>query len=127
MKRLDQPSLPSGSSLADLLRRPQISYEDLREVDPERPELPPRVITTVEVSIKYAGYIKRQISEVARQAKLEEKKLPADLDYSTVRGLRLEAAQKLNKIRPASIGQASRISGVNPADISVLLIYLGIR
>ena len=127
LKRLLQPTLPSGSSLADLLRRPQISYEDLAEIDTDRPALPPRVVTTVEVSIKYAGYIKRQIAEVARQTKLEEKKLPQDIDYSEVRGLRLEAAQKLNKIRPASIGQASRISGVNPADISVLLIYLGIK
>ena len=127
LKQLDQPSIPSGCSLADLLRRPQISYEDLSLVDPERTSLPPRVVATVEVSIKYAGYIKRQIAEVERQAKLEQKKLPQDIDYSTVKGLRLEAAAKLNKIRPASIGQASRISGVNPADISVLLIYLGIR
>ncbi len=127
LKKFDQPSLISGSSLADLLRRPQLSYADLAEIDTDRPELPPRVIITVEVSIKYAGYIKRQEAEVARQAKLESKKLPEDLDYSTVRGLRLEAAQKLNKIRPASVGQAARISGVNPADISVLLIYLGIR
>ena len=124
---LGQPPLVSGSSLADLLRRPQISYRDLASIDTERPELPPRALTTVEVSIKYAGYIKRQEAEVARQAKLEAKKLPADIDYSKVRGLRLEAAQKLSKIRPESIGQASRISGVNPADISVLLIYLGIK
>ena len=127
LKRLEQPSLPSGSSLADLLRRPQISYEDLGEIDAMRPALPPRVVTTVEVSIKYAGYIKRQIAEVERQAKLDQKKLPLDIDYSQVRGLRLEAAQKLNKIKPQSIGQAARISGVNPADISVLLIYLGIK
>ena len=127
LKRLEQPSLLSGCSLADLLRRPQISYEDLSVVDPDRTSLPPRVVTTVEVSIKYAGYIKRQIAEVERQAKLEQKKLPQDIDYSTVKGLRLEAASKLNKIKPTSIGQASRISGVNPADISVLLIYLGIK
>ena len=124
---LGQPPLVSGSSLADLLRRPQISYADLAAIDQGRPELPPRALTTVEVSIKYAGYIKRQEAEVARQARLEAKKLPADIDYAEVRGLRLEAAQKLNKIRPESIGQASRISGVNPADISVLLIYLGIK
>ena len=127
LTRLSQPPLASGTSLADLLRRPQISYAELSEIDPDRPQLPPRVITTVEVSIKYAGYIKRQEAEVARQAKLESKKLPDDIDYSTVKGLRLEAAQKLNKIRPSSVGQAARISGVNPADISVLLIYLGIR
>ena len=124
---LGQPPLVSGSSLADLLRRPQISYADLAAIDQGRPELPPRALTTVEVSIKYAGYIKRQEAEVARQAKLEAKKLPDDIDYAEVRGLRLEAAQKLAKIRPESIGQASRISGVNPADISVLLIYLGIK
>ena len=127
LERLGQPALVSGSSLADLLRRPQISYADLAEIDPERDELPPRAVISLEVGIKYEGYIKRQIAEVARQAKLEEKKLPEDLDYSLVKGLRLEAAQKLNKIRPLSIGQAARISGVNPADISVLLIYLGIK
>ena len=127
LERLGQPALVSGSSLADLLRRPQISYADLAEIDPERNELPPRAVISLEVGIKYEGYIKRQIAEVARQAKLEEKKLPEDLDYSLVKGLRLEAAQKLNKIRPLSIGQAARISGVNPADISVLLIYLGIK
>ena len=96
-------------------------------LDGERPSLSPRVIASVEVDIKYAGYIKRQESEVARHARLEAKALPADMDYSLVKGLRLEAAQKLNKIKPASIGQASRISGVNPADISVLLIYFGIN
>ncbi len=127
LTRLGQPPLASGSSLADLLRRPQISYADLGEIDNFREPLPPRAITTLEVSIKYEGYIKRQIAEVAKQTRLEEKKLPEDIDYSTVRGLRLEAAQKLNKIRPISIGQAARISGVNPADISVLLIYLGIK
>ena len=127
LERLGQTPLASGSSLADLLRRPGISYADLAEIDKERITLPSAAVTTLEVSIKYEGYIKRQIAEVARQAKLEEKKLPEDIDYAEVRGLRLEAAQKLNKIRPTSIGQASRISGVNPADISVLLIYLGIK
>ena len=117
----------SGVSLADLLRRPDITYDLLKEIDQKRSELPYRVILTVEVTIKYAGYIKRQISEVQRQEKLEMRRLPENLDYSSIRGLRLEAAQKLEKIRPATIGQASRISGVNPADISVLLIYLGLR
>lgn len=117
----------SGVSLADLLRRPDITYDLLREIDEKRPMLPYRVILTVEVTIKYEGYIKRQISEVQRQEKLETRRLPEDLDYASIRGLRLEAAQKLAKIRPATIGQASRISGVNPADISVLLIYLGLR
>ena len=117
----------SGISLADLLRRPDITYDLLKEIDISRPKLPYRVTLTVEVTIKYAGYIKRQISEVQRQEKLEQKRLPENLDYTSIRGLRLEAAQKLAKIRPTTIGQASRISGVNPADISVLLIYLGLR
>ena len=81
---------------------------------------------TAEISIKYEGYIKRQVAEVNRRAKLDEKKIPEDIDYSTVKGLRIEATQKLSKIRPQTIGQASRISGVSPADISVLMIYLGI-
>ena len=119
--------LLSGASLADLLRRPDMTYEMLREIDDDRPALPRRVTTTVEVTIKYEGYIKRQISEVERHKKLDEKKIPADLDYSQIKGLRLEASQKLEKLRPLTIGQASRISGVNPADISVLLIYLGMR
>lgn len=121
------PPVGSGVSLADLLRRPDLTYEMLAEIDPTRPSLPPRVIITVEVSVKYEGYIKRQISEVQRHEKLEAKRLPENLDYSAIRGLRLEAAQKLGQIRPLTIGQASRISGVNPADISVLLIYLGMR
>ena len=125
--RLCETPLASGSSLADLLRRPGISYSDLAQIDKNRTDLPRAAITTLEVSIKYEGYIKRQIAEVDRRSRLESKKLPTDIDYSEVRGLRLEAAQKLNKIRPLSIGQASRISGVNPADISVLLIYLGIK
>lgn len=121
------PPVGSGVSLADLLRRPDLTYKMLAEIDPTRPSLPPRVIITVEVSVKYEGYIKRQISEVQRHEKLEAKRLPENLDYSAIRGLRLEAAQKLGQIRPLTIGQASRISGVNPADISVLLIYLGMR
>ena len=117
----------SGVSLADLLRRPDLTYEMLAEIDPARPSLPLRVRTTVEVSVKYEGYIKRQISEVQRHEKLEAKRLPEDLDYASIRGLRLEAAQKLAQVRPLTVGQASRISGVNPADVSVLLIYLGLR
>ena len=117
----------SGVSLADLLRRPDMTYEMLAEIDPNRPSLPLRVLTTVEVTVKYEGYIKRQISEVQRHERLETRRLPEDLDYSAIRGLRLEAAQKLAQIKPLTIGQASRISGVNPADISVLLIYLGLH
>ena len=122
-----QTELKSGASLADLLRRPGISYAELAEIDPKRPVLPLNEQMTVEYDIKYAGYAARQLAEVARQEKLEEKKLPADLDYKAIKGLRIEAAQKLDKIRPLTLGQASRISGVNPADISVLMIYLGIH
>ena len=127
LEKLGLPPVNSGFSLADLLRRPELTYDLLVDLDTKRPKLPPRVLTTVEVSVKYEGYIKRQISEVARHEKLEEKRLPSDLDYSQIRGLRIEAAQKLQAIRPMTIGQASRISGVNPADVSVLLIYLGIK
>ena len=119
--------LQSGASLADLLRRPQISYAALAEIDDCRPALPLRVINTVEVTIKYEGYVKRQINEVARHERLEKKRLPEDIDYMLVKGLRIEAAQKLQKLRPLTIGQASRISGVNPADVSVLLIYLDLH
>ena len=127
---LEQAGLPpvsTGFSLAELLKRPQITYESLAVLDADRPKLPLRVIHTVEINIKYEGYIKRQIAEVARHKKLEAKTIPADLDYRQIIGLRIEARQKLESVRPLTIGQASRISGVNPADISVLLIYLGIR
>ena len=124
---LGQTELSGGASLADLLRRPALTYEALAPIDPERPALSLREALTVETAVKYEGYIKRQRREVERQARLEAKKLPEDIDYKSIKGLRLEAAQKLDKIRPASIGQASRISGVNPADITVLLIYLGIH
>ena len=124
---LGETPLKSGASLADLLRRPAVSYAQLSEIDQNRPNLPQNVRLTVEIDIKYAGYASRQRAEVERYKKLEEKKLPADLDYKQIRGLRIEAAQKLDKLRPLTLGQASRISGVNPADISVLLIYLGIK
>ena len=117
----------SGVSLGDLLRRPQLTYGDLARIDRERPNLPAEVIKTVETDVKYAGYIKRELAEVERQKKLEDKHIPADLDYKQIKGLRLEAGQKLDKLRPLTIGQASRISGVSPADISVLLLYLGIK
>ena len=117
-------AITTGIKLSELLRRPELSYEVLGAIDKDRPHLPSAVCRTVEISIKYEGYIKRELAEAARKAKLEEKPLPKELDYTTVLGLRLEAAEKLNKVRPASVGQASRISGVNPADISVLLIYL---
>jgi tRNA uridine 5-carboxymethylaminomethyl modification enzyme len=113
--------------LAELLRRPQVGYEMLAPFDPERPALASRVSYEVEVQIKYDGYIKRQLAEAARMTKLAEKKLDPTIDYSQIEGLRLEARQKLNQVKPADIGQASRISGVSPADISVLLIYLGLH
>ena len=119
-------TVATGISLAELLRRPALDYDALAEIDASRPSLPRGVRMTAEISIKYEGYIKRQIAEVNRKARLEEKKIPEDIDYQSVKGLRLEAVQKLSKVRPLTIGQASRISGVSPADISVLMIYLGI-
>ena len=119
-------AISSGAKLADLLRRPGLDYDSLAVLDPERPDLPRRVRTTAEINIKYEGYIKRQISEAARHEKLEGKRLPEDIDYNSIAGLRIEARQKLTQIRPATLGQASRISGVSPADISVLLIWLSI-
>ena len=116
--------ISTGVKLAELLRRPELTYEALAAVDKERPTLPRAVTTTVAIQVKYEGYIKRELAEVERQRRLEEKKLPDDISYKDILGLRLEAAEKLDKIRPMNIGQASRISGVNPADISVLLIYL---
>lgn len=109
--------------LDDLIRRPELSYADLAPIDKNRPSLPDAVAEQVEISLKYEGYIRRQKSAAEEFKKLENRKLPPDLDYTTVRGLRLEAQQKLNRFRPASIGQASRISGVNPADVTVLLIW----
>ena len=114
-----------NQSFADILRRPAISYEDLREIDDDtRPELSSNEKTEVEVMLKYDGYIRKQISEVEKLRNLETKKLSESLDYNSIRGLRLEARQKLSDIRPLTVGQASRISGVSPADINVLLIYL---
>ena len=127
MESMGLEPVKSGVSLGDLLRRPQISYEDLTPLDPRRSNLPPEVIRTVETDVKYAGYIKRELAEVERQKQLENKYIPDDMDYSKIKGLRLEAGQKLAKFRPATVGQASRISGVSPADISVLLMYLGIK
>ena len=117
----------SGVSLGDLLRRPQITYADLSTLDQNRPNLPAPVVKTVETDVKYAGYIKRELAEVERQKKLEDKFIPENIDFKSIKGLRLEAGQKLDKFRPATVGQASRISGVSPADISVLLLYLGIK
>jgi len=124
LKSRNSSPIKSGIKLSELLRRPEISYEDLAEIDEGRPELSHAVKEEVSILIKYEGYIKRQLMQVEQFKKLENKKLPPDIDYSHIQGLRIEARQKLSKIRPDSIGQASRISGVSPADISVLLVYL---
>lgn len=116
--------LTSGTTLAELIRRPELSYEKLAEIDGSRPELPWDVEEQVNINIKYDGYIKRQMRQVEQFKKLENKKIPANIDYDKIQSLRIEAKQKLSQIRPVSIGQASRISGVSPADISVLLVYL---
>ncbi|MBQ1965657.1 MAG: hypothetical protein II348_03190 [Clostridia bacterium] len=121
------PAVTGSVGLADLIRRPELTYKALAPVDKNRPELPEAVQEQVEISLKYEGYIRRQLSAVEEFKKLENRKLPPDLDYTTVTGLRLEAQQKLNKFRPDSIGQASRISGVNPADVTVLLIWFDRR
>lgn len=116
--------LNKGISLAELIRRPELNYECLAPIDKERPELPEDVIEQVNINIKYDGYIKRQIKQVEQFKKLESKKIPEDFDYDDVNSLRIEARQKLKTYQPVNIGQASRISGVSPADISVLLVYM---
>ncbi len=116
--------IATGFSLAELIRRPQITYADTAPHDPARPALPAVITRQVEIRLKYDGYIKRQLRQVEEFARMEEKKLPPDLDYAAIGGLRLEAREKLEKIRPENFGQASRISGVSPADISVLMVYM---
>ncbi len=116
--------ITTGVKLIDLLKRPELSYEALREIDTTRPDLEPNILEQAEIEVKYEGYIKRQLIIIEQVRKLEKKLLPKDTDYSLIEGLRLEAREKLNKVRPENIGQASRISGVSPADISVLVIYL---
>ena len=116
--------LTTGAKLADLLKRPQITYEDLAPVDKDRPQYSTAVFEAVEIELKYEGYIKRQRADIEEARRLERKCLPQDVDYSAIQGLRLEAGEKLNKVKPENIGQAGRISGVSPADISVLLIWL---
>ena len=116
--------LTTGAKLADLLKRPQITYEDLEPVDKDRPQYSTAVFEAVEIELKYEGYIKRQRADIEEARRLERKRLPQDVDYSAIQGLRLEAGEKLNKVKPENIGQAGRISGVSPADISVLLIWL---
>ena len=127
LESLGEEDVASGVSLADLLRRPRVTYAELAQIDVNRPTLPASVSRTAEIDVKYAGYIKRELAQVERQKKLEEKHLPDGINYSEMQGLRLEARQKLEKIRPQTVGQAARISGVSPADISVLLLYLGMK
>ena len=124
MSKLSSTPLNTATSLAELIRRPELNYELLKPIDKKRVELPQEVIEQVNINIKYEGYIKRQLSQVEQFKKLEEKKIPENIDYDQVPSLRIEARQKLNMFRPVSIGQASRISGVSPSDISVLMIYL---
>ncbi len=116
--------LTTGAKLADLLKRPQITYKDLEPVDKDRPPYSTAIFEAVEIELKYEGYIKRQRADIEEARRLERKRLPQDVDYSAIQGLRLEAGEKLNKVKPENIGQAGRISGVSPADISVLLIWL---
>ena len=116
--------LQTSATLAELIRRPELNYEAVRDLDPEREDLPKDVCDQVNINIKYEGYIRRQAQQVRQFKKLENKKIPVDIDYQKVNSLRIEAVQKLEAVRPASIGQASRISGVSPADITVLMVYL---
>lgn len=128
LKEHDSTPITNGISLAELLRRPELDYECLSPVDKTRPEgLPSKVKEAVEIEVKYDGYIKRQLRDAKRFEKLESKKIPADTDYYSITGIRAETKQKLSKIKPTSIGQASRISGVSPSDIQVLMIYFGIN
>lgn len=127
LNRYGSTPLKSGTTLAELIKRPELDYDKLAELDEGRPSLPQDVQEQVNINIKYEGYIKRQMQQVAHFKKLESKKIPEDLDYAAVGSLRKEAVQKLNAFKPANIGQASRISGVSPADISVLLVYLESR
>lgn len=116
--------LKTAATLAELISRPELSYELIEQIDPDRPKLSDDVIEQININIKYDGYIKRQLKQVEQFKKIEKKKIPADIDYDAVKNLRLEARQKLHRFKPVSVGQASRISGVSPADISVLLVYL---
>ena len=121
---MNSTPIASGVKLKDLLKRPEIDYDSLREIDDNMPNLSFAVREQVSIAIKYEGYIKRQIAQVEQFKKLEKRKIPKDIDYEKIEGIRIEARQKLNKVKPESVGQASRIEGVSPADISVLLIYL---
>jgi len=127
LRSLGTDPIPSGASLRDLLRRPQVTYESLAAIDPGRPLLSPKIVEQVEINIKYQGYIERQYREVEEQRRLESMPLPPGLDYSQMNLLRVEARQKLDQVRPRTLGQASRISGVSPADIGALMVILSQR
>jgi tRNA uridine 5-carboxymethylaminomethyl modification enzyme len=127
LKAHSSSEITTGVKLSDLIRRPELDYESLGEIDAARPTLPKSVKTSVEINVKYEGYIERQRREVERSAKLEGRLIPADIDYTKIYGLRTEAVEKLSELRPLNLGQASRISGVSPADISVLMIRLGLN
>ncbi|MBQ0126163.1 MAG: tRNA uridine-5-carboxymethylaminomethyl(34) synthesis enzyme MnmG, partial [Clostridiales bacterium] len=124
LENAGEPPVTTGIRLDELIRRPSLSYDDLSPIDKMRTPLPKSVIFTVQTDIKYDGYIKKQLADAKRFEKLENKLIPENIDYMSIRGISIEAAQKLTKFRPISIGAASRISGVSPADITVLLIYL---
>ena len=124
LTNLGTSEINSGYKLSELLKRSEVTYEATKDIDPERPELDIAVQKEVEIMIKYEGYIELQNKQVESFKKMEKKLLSEDIDYNQIKGLRLEARQKLNKIKPYSVGQASRISGVSPADISVLLVYI---
>lgn len=119
-----EPPVKDGARLADLIRRPRLSYADLAPFDPQRPALPPQVVSEAEITLKYAGYIDRQLRQVEEVKRLEERPMPPGLDYLSITGLRMEARQKLADLQPRSLGQASRVSGVSPADVAVLMVYL---
>ena len=127
LEKCNSSKLTTGIKMSELLKRPEITYKALNEIDTERPELTSQEAEEVEIQVKYEGYIKLEEAQVEKFKKLEAKKLDEDINYEEIKGLRLEARQKLNKIKPISVGQASRISGVSPADISVLLIYLEMK
>jgi tRNA uridine 5-carboxymethylaminomethyl modification enzyme len=124
LEEMETATINTPFTLEDLLKRPELDYEKLKILDKNRPELPQDVIDQVEIMISYDGYIKRQIDQVESFKKLENKRIPENIDYDRIYGLRTEARERLKKVMPGSVGQASRISGVNPADISILLIYL---
>jgi len=124
LEKYNSTKIKSGVKLSELVKRPELDYKILKPIDKTRPELDKYVEEQAYIQLKYEGYIKKQVEQVEQFKKLEKKKIPDNIEYATIHGLRLEARQKLDKIRPHSIGQASRISGVSPSDINVLLIYI---